>query len=211
MGGISIGGYNPLDQNWDSLNPFKRPEADTSEAEAAAAEQAAIELKQKEAEDAINAVFDKFGDSDYNRVRDARTNFEDIELKDQYKDALQELEFALARGRRKGSTNLRARADAAKDWKKQKLLSGRRGTQDVQNYKNQIAEARQNMHTLNIANADPAMLADTAARNAGMINAPATYEPLVDVFKSITEGFATQQEIDDRKRLMNTYGRGNYA
>ena len=211
MGGISIGGYNPLDQNWDSLNPFKRPEADTSEAEAAAAEQAAIELKQKEAEDAINAVFDKFGDSDYNRVRDARTNFEDIELKDQYKDALQELEFALARGGRKGSTNLRARADAAKDWKKQKLLSGRRGTQDVQNYKNQIAEARQNMHTLNIANADPAMLADTAARNAGMINAPATYEPLVDVFKSITEGFATQQEIDDRKRLMNTYGRGNYA
>ena len=28
--------YNPFDQNWDSLNPFKRPEVDTSEADAAA-------------------------------------------------------------------------------------------------------------------------------------------------------------------------------
>lgn len=211
MGGISIGGYNPFDQNWDSLNPFKRPEADTSEAEAAAAEKAAIELQQQEAEDAINAVFDKFGEEDYQRVRDARTNFEDIELQDQYKDALQELEFALARGGRKGSTNIRARADAAKDWKKQKMLSEMRGDKDVKGYKTQIAQARQNMHELNIANADPAMLADTAARNAGMISAPATYEPLVDVFKSITEGFATQQEINDRKRLMNSYGRGNYA
>ena len=193
-------------QNYDSINPFKKAEADTSQAEAAAAEQAEIERKQKEAEAAINAVFDKFGDSDYTRVSDARTNFEDIELQDQYKDALQELEFALARGGRKGATNIRARADAAKDWKKQKMLSQRRANQDVQNFKNQIAEARQNMHNLNIANADPAMLADTAARNASMLTAPATYEPLVDVFKSITEGLATQREIDDRRRLMNQYG-----
>ena len=198
--------YNPLDQNWSSLNPFARPAADTSEAEAAAAEQAEIERKQREAEAAINAVFDKFGEEDYQRVSDARTSFEDIELQDQYKDALQQLEFALARGGRRGATNIRARADAAKDWKKQKLLSERRGNEDVENYKNQIAEARQNMHNLNISNADPAMLADTAARNASMISAPATYAPLVDVFKSITEGFATQQEIDDRKRLMNQYG-----
>lgn len=203
-------GKHPFDQNWDSLNPFKKPQADNSEAEAAAAYQAMIDKKQKEAESAINSVFDKFGESDYNRVKDARTNFEDIELKDQYKNALQELEFALARGGRKGSTNIRARADAAKDWKKQKMLSGRRGVKDMENYKTQIAEARQNMHGLNIANADPAMLADTAARNASMINAPAKYEPLVDVFKTVTEGFATQREIDDRKRLMNQYG-GKYA
>ena len=88
----------------DALNPFKRPRADTSEAEAAAAEQAEIDRKQKEAEDAINAVFDKYGQKDYDRVRDARIAYEDIELKDQYKDALRELEFALARGGRKGST-----------------------------------------------------------------------------------------------------------
>jgi hypothetical protein len=49
------------------------------------------------------------------------------------------------------------------------------------------------------------MLGATAARNAGLINAPATYEPLVDVFASITEGLATQREIDDRRRMMNTY------
>lgn len=194
----------------DQLNPFKRPRADTSEAEAAAAEQAAIEKQQKEAEEAINAVFDKYGQEDYDRVYDARTAYEDIELKDQYEDALRELEFALARGGRKGSTNLRARADAAKEWKKQKMLSGRRASDDVQNFKNQLEQARQDMHNLNIANADPAMLADTAARNASLITAPATYDPLVDVFKSITEGFATQREIDDRRRLMNQYG-GNYG
>ena len=200
----------------DQLNPFKRPRADTSEAEAAAAEQLEIERKQKEAEDAINAVFDKYGQKDYDRVRDARIAYEDIELKDQYKDALRELEFALARGGRKGSTNLRARADAAKEWKKQKMLSARRAEKDVEGslqeggYKARLDQARQDMHNLNIANADPAMLADTAARNAGLINAPATYQPLVDVFKSITEGFATQREIDDRKRLMNQYG-GTYA
>ena len=66
------------------------------------------------------------------------------------------------------------------------------------------------MHNLNIANADPAMLADTATRNASLVTAPATYDPLVDVFKSITEGFATQREIEDRRRLMNQYG-GNYG
>ena len=194
----------------DQLNPFKRPRADTSEAEAAAAEQAEIERKQKEAEDAINAVFDKYGQKDYDRVRDARTAYEDIELKDQYEAALRELEFALARGGRKGSTNLRARADAAKEWKKQKMMSGRRASDDVQNFKNQLEQARQDMHSLNIANADPAMLADTAARNASLVTAPATYDPLVDVFKSITEGFATQREIEDRRRLMNQYG-GNYG
>ena len=194
----------------DALNPFKKPKADTSEAEAAAAEQLEIERKQKEAEDAINAVFDKYGQKDYDRVRDARTAYEDIELKDQYEDALRELEFALARGGRKGSTNLRARADAAKEWKKQKMMSGRRASDDVQNFKNQLEQARQDMHKLNISNADPAMLADTAARNASLVTAPATYDPLVDVFKSITEGFATQREIDDRRRLMNQYG-GSYA
>ena len=194
----------------DALNPFKKPRADTSEAEAAAAEQLEIERKQKEAEDAINAVFDKYGQKDYDRVRDARTAYEDIELKDQYEDALRELEFALARGGRKGSTNLRARADAAKEWKKQKMLSGRRASDDVQNFKNHLQPAMQDMNKLTISNADPAMLADTAARNASLVTAPATYDPLVDVFKSISEGFATQREIDDRRRLMNQYG-GSYA
>ena len=66
----------------DALNPFKRPRADTSEAEAAAAEQAEIERKQREAEAAINKVFDKYGQKDYDRVYDARTAYEDIELKE---------------------------------------------------------------------------------------------------------------------------------
>ena len=43
-----------------------------------------------------------------------------------------------------------------------------------------------------------------------LVTAPATYDPLVDVFKSITEGFATQREIEDSRRLMNQYG-GNYG
>jgi len=197
--------YNPFDQNWDSINPFKRPETDNSAAEADAAYQAKIERQQREAEAAINAVFDKYGKSDYERIRDARTNFEDIDLKEQYADALLNLENALARGGRKGSTNLRLRADAAKDWKKQKLLSARRGEQDVQNFKNALEKARGNMHSLNVANADPAYLADAASRSASLVNAPATYEPLVDVFTSITDGLATKQEIEDRKRLMNQY------
>ena len=159
--------YNPFDQNWDSINPFKRPDVDNSEAEAAAAYQAMIDAKQKQAEDAINAVFDKFGQEDYDRVRGARRDFENIELKDQYNDALKELEFALARGGRKGSTNLKKRADAAKEWKKQQILSGQRAEKDARTYKGDIAKARQDMHQLNIANADPAMLAETASRRAG--------------------------------------------
>jgi hypothetical protein len=202
---MNFGGYNPLKQNWDSLNPFKRPEADNSEGEAAAAYQAMIDKKKIESEDAINAVFDQFGQEDYDAVSDARTGFENIELKDQYNDALKELEYALARGGRKGSTNLKRKADATKEWKKQQILSGRRAAGDVKTYKDQIKDARRDMHGLNIANADPAMMADQAARNAGLLSAPATYEPLVDVFSSITEGLATQREIDDRRNLMNTY------
>ena len=193
-------------QSYESMNPFRRPDVDTSEAEAAAAERAETARKQKEAQDAINAVFDKFGQEDYDKVRGARRDFENIELKDQYNDALKELEYALARGGRQGSTNLKARADAAKAWIKQQILSGQRADQDAVTYKGDIAKARQEMHDLNIANADPAMLGATAARQAGLINAPATYEPLVDVFASITEGLATQSEIDDRRRFMNTYG-----
>ena len=202
--------YNPFDQNWDSLNPFKKPEADTSEADAAAAYEAEIKRKTDESRDAINAVFDKFGQEDYDKVRNARTSFEDIELKDQYAKGLEELEFALARNGRKGKTNIRMRADAAKDWKKQKMLSARRANQDVEGvggYKAQILQAREKMHGLNIGNADPAYMADQANRSAGLINAPATYQPLVDVFTSITDGLATQQEINDRKRFMSTYGR----
>ena len=198
--------YNPFKQNWDSLNPFKKPEVDTSEADAAAAYQAMIDQKQKEGREAIEAVFDKYGETDYQRIRDARADFEDIDLTDQYKDALQDMEFALARAGRKGSTNLRARADATKEWKKQKMLSAQRGNQDVQNYKTALQEAKDRVHNLNVANADPAMLADLASRRLGDVSGPAVYEPLVDVFKSITEGLATKQEIKDRKRLMNQYG-----
>jgi hypothetical protein len=119
---------------------------------------------------------------------------------------LKELEYALARGGRKGSTNLKRRADATKAWKKQQILSGQRADGDAERYKEQIEKARLQMHDLNIANADPTMMGNTAARNAGLINAPATYEPLVDVFASITEGLATQREINDRRQFMNTYG-----
>ena len=192
-------------QNFDSINPFKDPDVDNSEAEAAAADAANTARLQKESEDAINAVFNKFGQEDYDRVRGARRDFENIELKDQYGDALKELEYALARGGRKGSTNLKARADATKAWKRQQILSGQRADKDARTYKGDIEKARQDMHDLNIANADPAMLGATAARRAGLINAPATYEPLIDVFASITEGLATQREIDDRRRMMNTY------
>ena len=198
-------------QNFDSINPFKKPDVDNSEAEAAAADAAETERLQRESADAINAVFNKFGQEDYDRVRGARRDFEKIELKDQYGDALKELEYALARGGRQGSTNLKARADAAKAWKKQQIISEQRANRDVEGslqeggYKAQIEKARQEMHDLNIANADPAMLGATAARRAGLINAPATYEPLIDVFASITEGLATQREIDDRRRMMNTY------
>jgi len=195
-------------QSYESMNPFRRPDVDTSEAEAAAAERAETARKQKEAQDAINAVFDKFGQEDYDKVRGARRDFENIELKDQYNDALKELEYALARGGRKGSTNLKARADAAKAWKKQQINLGQRAEGDARKYKGDIEKARGQMHDLNIANADPAMLGATAARQAGLINAPAAYEPLIDVFASITEGLATQREIDDRRRLMNTYRGG---
>ena len=95
-------------QSYESMNPFRRPDVDTSEAEAAAAERANTERLKRESEDAINEVFDKFGQEDYDKVRGARRDFENIELKDQYGDALKELEYALARGGRQGSTNLKA-------------------------------------------------------------------------------------------------------
>ena len=202
--------YNPFDQNWDSLNPFKRPEVDTSEADAAAAYQAMIDKKKEDARIAIEEVFNKYGETDYQRIRDARADYEDIELTDQYKDALQDMEYALARAGRKGSTNLRARADAAKEWKKQKMESARRGNKDVENYKIALPEAKDRVDTLNVGNADPAMMADLASRRLSGVSGPAVYEPLVDVFASITKGLATKQEIEDRKRLMNQYG-GNYA
>ena len=174
--------YNPFDQNWDSLNPFKRPEVDTSEADAAAAYQAMIDKKKEDARIAIEEVFNKYGETDYQRIRDARADYEDIELTDQYKDALQDMEYALARAGRKGSTNLRARADAAKEWKKQKMESARRGNKDVENYKISLQEAKDRVDTLNVGNADPAMMADLASRRLSGVSGPAVYEPLVDVF-----------------------------
>ncbi len=57
------------------------------------------------------------------------------------------------------------------------------------------------MTNLNQVNANPDLAASLSNSQAGVLNQPPKFDPLLDVFGSITEGLAKREEIENRKKI----------
>ena len=57
------------------------------------------------------------------------------------------------------------------------------------------------MTNLNQVNANPDLAASLSNSQAGILNQPPKFDPLLDVFGNITEGLAKRDEIENRKKL----------
>lgn len=153
----------------------------------------------KEGATAIENEFSQFDDPFFDTRRQAQMDYERPQIDDQYKDALGELAFALSRsGLRNSSVGATRRAKGAKDYNFQLQESAARGERSASDARSAINKAKQELLTNNMAIADPTAAANAAISAAEANTALPKYEPLMDLFADLTEGLATQADLERR-------------
>ena len=170
--------------------------------ESAAAAEAARQARVDAGLEEIEAVFDQYDQGFYDKSQDAYLDYYEPQLEDKYKQGLQDLKYALARGGRFGSsTEVGRKAQAAQDmgFQKQELASGAIQAADASEAA--VNAAKKEMTNLNQINANPDLAASLSNQQAGVLNQPAKYDPLLDVFGNITEGLAKREEIENRRKI----------
>jgi len=172
------------------------------EYESAADAEARRQLKVDAGLEEIEKVFGQYDQDFYDKSSDAYLDYYEPQLDDQFKDGLKELQFALARGGRFGSsTEVDRKAQAAEDYgtEKNELASG--AIKAANDSEAAVTAAKRDMTNLNQVNANPDLAASLSNSQAGILNQPPKFDPLLDVFGNITEGLAKREEIENRKKI----------
>lgn len=172
------------------------------EYESAAEAEARRQLKVDAGLEEIEKVFGKYDQDFYDKSSDAYLDYYEPQLDDQFKEGLKELQFALARGGRFGSsTEVDKKAKASEDYgiQKNELASG--AIQAANDSEKAVTLAKRDMTNLNQVNANPDLAASLSNSQAGILNQPPKFDPLLDVFGNITEGLAKRDEIENRKKI----------
>ena len=173
-----------------------------SEYESAAEAEARRQLKVDAGLAEIEKVFGQYDQDFYDKSSDAYLDYYEPQLDDQFQQGLKDLQFALARGGRFGSsTEVDKKADAAEDYgfQKNELASGAIQAADASEAA--VTAAKRDMTNLNQVNANPDLAASLSQAQSGILNQPAKFDPLLDVFGNITEGLAKRDEIENRQKL----------
>ena len=161
--------------------------------------------RQKRVDEGIEEIEDVFGQYDqdfYDKRSEAYTNYQAPQLEDQYKKGLKELQFALARGGRlNSSTEVGKKAKAAQDLQFQRQEMAGRAMQAAADSETGVLKAKDDLIKLNLANADPDLAASLSIARSKALNKPPKYDELLDVFGNITEGLASRQELENRRKL----------
>ena len=84
-------------------------------------------------------------------------------------------------------------------FQKQELASGAIQAADASEAA--VNAAKKEMTNLNQINANPDLAASLSNQQAAVLNQPAKYDPLLDVFGNITEGLAKREEIENRRKI----------
>jgi len=155
----------------------------------------------RQGEQNIDQVFSQFDDGFYDDRRQALIDYEAPQLEEQYKTALGDLVAALSRsgmGKSSVSADRKAKAQRDKDFQGQEMRD--RGDQTALNAKNAVNAARNTLSTGNIALADPTRATNSAMSNAEALTALPKYEPLLRMFGDLSEGLATQSDLERRQK-----------
>ena len=185
---------------------FGKPETPSNNYDRAAAEEAARQKRIKEGLANIENVFSQYDQDFYDQTQDAYIDYYQPQLEDQYQKGLQELQYALARSGRlnRSSTDAYKKAQAAQDMEFQKQDLASKALAAAGQSEADVQAAKEKMIKLNLANADPDLAASLSASQASLLNQPPKYDQLVDVFSDITEGLASREELENRRKLRDS-------
>lgn len=192
---------------------FGAPETPEDQYARAKADEEARQARVDEGIAEIEEVFGQYDQDFYDKRSDAYMNYQAPQLKDQYKEGLKELQYALARGGRlNSSTEVGKKAQAAQDLEFQRQEMAGRAMQAAADSKSSVEDAKERMIKLNLANADPDLAASLSVARSKALNQPAKYDQLTDVFGDITAGLASRQELENRRKLrdkINAFDQGS--
>lgn len=155
----------------------------------------------REGKDAIDMSFSQFDPAFYEGRSQAYLDYATPQLDDQFKEATRDLTLALARsGLLNSSVKARRFADLKKDFDMQS-----RGIADKANeYSNQarssIESAKSDLYSQNQNIADPTLAAASAASRAQSLTQLPAFSPLGALFAGVTEGIATQMDLERRNK-----------
>ena len=187
---------------WNTLTGGGGGDGGGSQYESAAEAEARRQLKVDAGLEEIEKIFGQYDQDFYDKSSDAYLDYYEPQLEDQFKEGLKELQFALARGGRFGSsTEVNRKAKAAEElgFQKNELASGAIQAADAS--EKAVTAAKRDMTNLNQINANPDLAASLSQAQSGILNQPAKFDPLLDVFGNITEGLAKRDEIENRQKL----------
>ena len=193
---------NILTDVWNTLTGGGGGGGGGSQYESAAEAEARRQLKVDAGLEEIEKIFGQYDQDFYDKSSDAYLDYYEPQLEDQFKEGLKELQFALARGGRFGSsTEVNRKAKAAEElgFQKNELASGAIQAADAS--EKAVTAAKRDMTNLNQINANPDLAASLSQAQSGILNQPAKFDPLLDVFGNITEGLAKRDEIENRQKL----------
>jgi len=149
----------------------------------------------------IEDVFSQYDQDFYDQTSDAYMDYAQPQLEDQYAEGLKQLQYALARGGRfNSSTEVNRKAGAAEDLAFQQQELASKALQAAKGQQQAVADAKEKMIRLNEVNANPDLAASLSNSQAGLLNQPPKFDPLINVFGKITEGLAQRDEIENRRK-----------
>jgi hypothetical protein len=151
-----------------------------------------------------------FDDDFYNQREQAYSQFAMPQLEDQYSKAQEGLLMALARtGRLQSSTRGERFGDLQRDYDIQKTNVADKARQYAGDARSQVERARSDLVALNNSVADPTAIAQQASLSSNAMRTMPAFDPLAPLFQNVTEGIATQAELERRNAAR--YNTGFFA
>jgi len=158
----------------------------------------------------INDTFGQFDDDFYKGRSDAYTTYAQPQITQQYEDAFEKLRKTLA------SSNLSQSSMAARRRGRLEQELGditRKMNLTGQEYANKarsdIESARSGLQSQNMNMADPSLASANALNRAQQLNEVPVFDPITNLFASVTEGLATQADLERRGK--NRYDSGLFS
>ena len=175
--------------------------AQQAEAERQRAEEEARQGRVREGADAINTAFAGYDDDFYKGITQNYLDYARPQVEDQFKDAARQLRINLARNAMlDSSVNVDRKAKLQEDFDKAMREQSLKGKEYARTTQRNLEAAKTDLLSQNQNIADPVLIAQSAANRANAAAELPPYSPLGELFAGAAEGFATQLELEQRKK-----------
>ena len=176
------------------------------EAEKQRADEEARQGRVREGADKINQTFAGYDDDFYKGITQNYLDYATPQVEDQFQDAARQLRITLARNSMlNSSVNVDRKAKLQEDFNNAMREQSIKGKQFANATQQNLEAAKTDLLSQNQNIADPILIAQSAANRANAAAELPPYSPLGDLFAGAAEGFATQLQLEQRKK--NRYTR----